>query len=115
MDAFVYILHCSDDTLYTGYTTDLARRVAEHAAGDGAKYTRGRTPVQLVYAEALSSQGAAMSREYEIKQFTRAQKERLIDGSLQSATTESEVPVDSPPSLPAEWRPLVTQVASLRD
>jgi putative endonuclease len=77
-DHYVYVLRCADDTLYTGYTTDVERRVAEHDAGEGAKYTRGRTPVELVHVEAFDSKSAAMSREYEIKQYSRAKKERLI-------------------------------------
>lgn len=76
---FVYLLRCADDTLYTGYTTDPQRRRDEHNAGNGAKYTRGRTPVELVYVESFSEKSAAMSREYEIKQLSRAQKESLID------------------------------------
>jgi putative endonuclease len=77
-DHYVYVLRCADDSLYTGYTTDVERRVAEHDAGEGAKYTRGRTPVELVHVEAFDSKSAAMSREYEIKQYSRAKKERLI-------------------------------------
>ncbi|WP_336336350.1 GIY-YIG nuclease family protein [Haloarcula brevis] len=77
----VYVLRCSDNTFYTGYTTDVERRVREHDAGDGAKYTRGRTPVDLVHVESFDSQSAAMSREYEIKQYTRAAKERLVESS----------------------------------
>ncbi|TYL39713.1 endonuclease [Natronococcus pandeyae] len=77
-DHVVYVLKCADGSLYTGYTTDLERRVAEHDAGDGAKYTRGRTPVELCYHEGYESKSAAMSREYEIKQLTRTQKERLV-------------------------------------
>lgn len=76
----VYILACADGSYYTGYTTNLARRVAEHEAGKGAKYTRGRTPVELVYTESFDSRSAAMSREYEIKQLSRAEKERLVAG-----------------------------------
>ena len=79
-DHYVYVLRCADDTLYTGYTTDVQRRVAEHDAGEGAKYTRGRTPVELVHVETFDSKSAAMSREYEIKQYARAEKERLIEG-----------------------------------
>ncbi|MFB6155934.1 MAG: GIY-YIG nuclease family protein [Haloferacaceae archaeon] len=75
---FVYVIECSDGTLYTGYTTDLSRRVAEHDAGEGAKYTRGRTPVELVYSERHGSKSAAMAREYEVKQLSRAEKERLV-------------------------------------
>lgn len=77
-DHYVYILSCADDTYYTGYTTDPERRLAEHNAGNGAKYTRGRTPVDLVYVEPHDSQSAAMSREYEIKQLRRADKTQLV-------------------------------------
>jgi len=77
----VYVLRCSDNTFYTGYTTDVERRVREHDAGDGAKYTRGRTPVELIHVESFDSQSEAMSREYEIKQYTRAEKERLVESS----------------------------------
>jgi putative endonuclease len=73
----VYVLECSDGTYYTGYTTDVQRRIAEHDAGDGAKYTRGRTPVELVYTESFETQSAAMSREYEVKQLSRTEKEAL--------------------------------------
>jgi putative endonuclease len=75
---YVYVLACADGSLYTGYTTDVERRVAEHNAGEGAKYTRGRTPVEPVHVETFESQSAAMSREYEIKQLSRRQKERLV-------------------------------------
>ena len=75
----VYIVACRDGTYYTGYTTDVARRVAEHNAGDGAKYTRGRRPVELVHVETYATQSAAMQREYAIKQLRRAEKENLID------------------------------------
>lgn len=74
----VYVLECSDGSYYTGYTTDVERRVAEHGAGDGAKYTRGRTPVELRYTESFESKSAAMRREYEIKQLSRAEKEGLF-------------------------------------
>jgi putative endonuclease len=77
-DHYVYVLRCADDSLYTGYTTDVGRRVAEHDAGEGAKYTRGRTPVELVHVESFDSRSAAMSREYEIKQWPRRRKERLV-------------------------------------
>nr|WP_049933841.1 GIY-YIG nuclease family protein [Halarchaeum acidiphilum] len=76
----VYVLECADGTYYTGYTTDVERRVREHDAGEGAKYTRGRTPVELVHTESYASKSEAMSREYEIKQFSRARKERLVAG-----------------------------------
>jgi putative endonuclease len=78
---YVYVLSCADDTLYTGYTTDVARRVAEHDAGEGAKYTRGQTPVEPVHVERFGTKSAAMSREHEIKQLSRAEKERLVESS----------------------------------
>lgn len=77
---YVYILCCDDDTLYTGYTTDPERRVEEHNNGEGAKYTRGRTPVELVHLEEYDSQSGAMSREYAIKQLSRSEKQELISG-----------------------------------
>jgi putative endonuclease len=79
-DHYVYVLECADGTFYTGYTTDVERRVSEHDAGDRAKYTRGRTPVELVYTEEFASRSAAMSREYELKQLSRAEKERVVGG-----------------------------------
>lgn len=78
-DHWVYVLRCADGSLYTGYTTDVERRVAEHDDGEGAKYTRGRTPVELVHAEGYESRSAALSREYEIKTFSRRRKLRLIE------------------------------------
>ena len=77
-DHYVYVLECADGSLYTGYTTDVERRVAEHNAGDGAKYTRGRTPVEVIHVETFDTKSAAMSREYEVKQLSRAAKERLV-------------------------------------
>ncbi|MFP4228603.1 MAG: GIY-YIG nuclease family protein [Salinivenus sp.] len=78
---YVYIVECSDGTYYTGYTTDVERRVVEHNNGTGAKYTRGRQPVTLVHVEAYDTQSAAMQREHAIKQLRRRAKERLIDSS----------------------------------
>ena len=74
----VYVVECADGTYYTGYTTDVDRRVAEHDAGEGAKYTRGRAPVELRHVESYDSKSAAMSREYELKQLSRAEKEALV-------------------------------------
>ncbi len=76
---YVYILRCGDETLYTGYTTDIERRVEEHRSGTGAKYTRGRGPFELVHVEKYQTRSAAMSREYEIKQLARETKEQLIE------------------------------------
>jgi len=75
---YVYIVKCSDDTLYTGYTNDLDRRIKMHNDGDGAKYTKGRRPVKLVYSEDFKTKSKAMKREYEIKQLKRAKKLNLI-------------------------------------
>lgn len=76
---YVYILRCVDGTLYTGITTDLAQRLQTHNAGTGAKYTRSRLPVEMVYSESLPSHSEALKREYTIKQLTRAQKLHLIE------------------------------------
>mgnify|MGYP000527737178 CR=1 FL=1 len=78
MSWFVYILRCADDTLYTGITTDCARRVVQHNSGKGAKYTRNRTPVTLIYNETSDSRSSASVREYQIKRLTRKQKLTLI-------------------------------------
>ncbi|MFW6237866.1 MAG: GIY-YIG nuclease family protein [Halanaerobiales bacterium] len=77
---FVYILKCSDGTFYTGYTTDVERRIEEHNAGKGARYTRGRTPVRPVHVEAFATRSRAMQREYEIKSLNREKKEQLVRG-----------------------------------
>lgn len=79
MPHHVYIVECADGTFYTGYTTDVPRRVAEHNAGTGARYTRGRTPVELVHTERFSVKSSALRREYEIKQLPRAKKEALVE------------------------------------
>ena len=75
---FVYILNCVDDTLYTGYTTDLKRRLKEHNNNSGAKYTRGRTPVKLVYFEKFETKSDAMKREIQIKKLTKEKKIEMI-------------------------------------
>ncbi len=75
---FVYIVRCADGTLYTGYARDPTARVKAHNSGRGARYTAGRRPVKLVYAESCESVGAALRREYELKQRSRAQKEALV-------------------------------------
>lgn len=76
---FVYIARCADNTLYTGYTTDINRRAKEHNQGLGAKYTAHRRPVVIVYTEKCKSQSAAKSREYAIKKLTREAKQNLIN------------------------------------
>ena len=75
---YVYMLLCADQSLYTGVATDVAARLATHNAGKGAKYTRGRLPVVLVYQEAVAGRGAALQREIAIKRLPVAAKRRLI-------------------------------------
>lgn len=75
---YVYILKCSDETLYTGWTTDLKKRIKTHNSGKGAKYTRGRTPVKLIYYEKYDDKLIAQRREREIKKLTRDEKIQLI-------------------------------------
>ncbi len=76
--AFVYMLMCADGTLYTGWTNDVARRLAAHQSGRGAKYTRGRRPVRLVYVEECENKSAALRREAAIKALSRAEKIFLL-------------------------------------
>ena len=86
MKHYVYVVRCADDTFYTGYTTDLEKRVKEHngkgntasARSAGAKYTNGRRPVKLIYSESFKTRSEAMQREYAIKQLNRKEKEVLI-------------------------------------
>ena len=83
---YVYVLRCVDGSLYTGYTTDIDKRLIEHngeggtvtARSAGARYTRGRRPVELVYYEKFATRSEATQREYKIKQLTRLAKEQLI-------------------------------------
>lgn len=75
---YTYILRCVDNSLYTGWTNDLEKRVEMHNAGKGAKYTKARLPVELVYYETFETKEEAMRREYAIKQMKKKEKERLI-------------------------------------
>ena len=75
---YVYMVRCADGTFYTGYTTNVNRRVDMHNKGKGARYTRSRLPVVLLYQETFATKTEALRREYEVKQLTREQKERLI-------------------------------------
>ena len=75
---YLYILRCGDDTLYTGITTDVQRRLADHRAGKGAKYTRGRGPLELVYEEKCGTHSDALRRELEVKALKRLDKEKLL-------------------------------------
>ena len=81
---YVYILKCSDETLYTGWTTDLKKRIKTHNSGKGAKYTRGRTPVKLMYHEEYEDKLIAQRREREIKKLTRDEKIKLIEDNNNS-------------------------------
>lgn len=74
----VYIVRCSDQTLYTGWTNHLEKRIEAHNAGKGAKYTKARRPVELVYFETFEYKSDALKREYQIKQLKRFEKEKLI-------------------------------------
>lgn len=76
---YVYMLRCKDDSLYTGWTTNLDRRIKKHNAGKGAKYTRGRGPVELVYYEKYETKKEATKREYEIKRLHKKYKEKLVE------------------------------------
>ncbi len=85
MSYFVYILRCGDDTLYTGSTDNVERRLAMHQSGKGAKYTRSRGPLTLVYQEELPDKSTALKREAAIKKLTRSQKLDLIKKAETSA------------------------------
>ena len=80
MDWTVYILRCADGTLYTGITNNLSRRIAKHESGQGAKYTKGRGPFQLVFEEVFQSRGLASKRENKIKALDRKTKLLLVSG-----------------------------------
>jgi putative endonuclease len=77
---FVYIVKCSDNTLYTGYTDELEKRIKVHNQGKGAKYTRGRLPVTLCYFEKVQTKSEALKREISLKKLNRKEKLKLIEG-----------------------------------
>ncbi len=79
---YTYIVKCKDETYYTGWTNNLDRRIRMHNEGKGAKYTKTRLPVKLVYHESFQTKEEAMSREYQIKQLTRKQKEEMITNKI---------------------------------
>ena len=89
---FTYILRCSDDSLYTGYTTNLAKRLQTHNAGKGAKYTKARLPVEMVYHEEYATKEEAMRREAAIKKLTRKQKIELITTSISTHIWTAALP-----------------------
>ena len=95
---FVYILRCSDNSLYTGVTTDLQRRIKEHNSNGkiAAKYTRARQPVTLVYYEKAANRSDACKREYQIKQLTKPQKERLISRFINNSDYQFSFSTTSP-------------------
>ena len=78
---YTYIVKCSDETLYTGWTNDLEKRIEMHNSGKGAKYTKARLPVELVYYEAFDTKEEAMSREWHIKRLSRSEKQKLIEAA----------------------------------
>jgi putative endonuclease len=79
----VYIIRCRDGTLYTGIANNLQKRIAEHNSEEGgARYTRSRRPVELVYSEQAPSRAESLKREYEVKRMPRAEKNKLIDGNI---------------------------------
>lgn len=83
---YVYILKCADNTLYTGWTTNVEKRFKTHNSGKGAKYTRARLPVELVYYEEFKDKILAQKREYAIKQLKRQDKLRLIENAKRNTS-----------------------------
>lgn len=86
---YTYLLQCADGTLYCGWTNHLEKRIASHNAGTGAKYTRSRRPVKLVWCESFLTKQEAMRREYRVKRMPRAKKQQLID-SFQGAIESND-------------------------
>ena len=78
---YTYIVKCSDETFYTGWTNDLEKRIEMHNSGKGAKYTKARLPVELVYYEAFDTKEEAMSQEWHIKRLSRSEKQKLIEAA----------------------------------
>jgi len=78
LSSYVYVLRCGDGSLYTGWTNNLKQRLAAHKNGKGAKYTKGRTPIELVYFEELPDKSSALKRENELKKLKKQEKEELI-------------------------------------
>lgn len=78
---YTYIVKCSDKTFYTGWTNDLKKRIEMHNSGKGAKYTKARLPVELVYYETFDTKEEAMSREWHIKRLSRSEKQKLIEAA----------------------------------
>jgi len=87
---WVYMVRCTDHSFYTGWTPDLENRIRTHNSGAGARYTRGRRPVQLVYAEQVSNKSEALKREYRIRKMSHREKESLAIGWHHNAEPFSE-------------------------
>ena len=87
---YVYMIRCKDGSLYTGWTNNLEKRFKNHCKGKGAKYTRGRGPLELVYYEVFEEKKEAMKREYEIKQLKKSEKEKLINYKNDKNLTNSK-------------------------
>lgn len=85
---YTYMLRCKDNTYYTGYTNNLLKRLEAHNQGKGARYTKGRGPVELVYLEEYNDKTTAMRREWEIKQMARSEKEAMVSGWKNAAILE---------------------------
>lgn len=83
---YTYVVECTDGSLYTGWTNNLENRMKAHNCGKGAKYTRAKGPVELVYYEGFRTKQEAMRREYELKQLSRQEKQRLIEKGWQTKT-----------------------------
>ena len=101
MKWYVYLIRCSDNSLYTGIATDIARRFRQHAEGKGAKYFRGRVPLQVVYCEENHSRCSAATREYLIKRMNRAEKELMV-ASYSDKTVDTKVSAEEPASCNSE-------------
>jgi putative endonuclease len=84
-----YLLRCADDTLYCGITNDMDKRLAAHNAGEGAKYTRGRLPVRVVYSESCADKSAALKRELQIKRKPRVAKQALLQEAALKKTAKT--------------------------
>jgi len=82
MKWYVYMLLCGDNSLYTGISNDVLKRLAKHQKGTGAKYTRGRGPLELAYLKEMDDKSSALKEEYRIKQLSKKKKLELIDGDL---------------------------------
>ena len=86
-----YMLRCADGTFYTGWTNDLPARIASHNAGHGAKYTRSRLPVELIYFERFETASEARSREFRLKRLSRKEKEDLLQNPPANALTDASI------------------------